>query len=175
MSDEAEKAWQVYSREQFFTDQYLKAAFKAGVESQQQRIRELEAERNSYKGLWERLDLASQKHYENLIQDRLDAEDSLREQLAARDAVIERVRSARNNWDKHGGLVEYIDFVNDALDAAPEPVLAEHDARVLEEAANAYEALPEDSRTYFPKIHGRWLRERAALERAAEYRKGAGQ
>lgn len=100
MSDEAEKAWEAHmsviapyqSEPGEYPDaeergQFYKAGFTAGVESQRQRIRELEAERNSYKGLWERLDLASQKHYENLIQDRLDAEDSLREQPAARDAV----------------------------------------------------------------------------------------
>lgn len=43
--------------------------------------------------------------------------------------------------------------------------LAAHDAEVrakaLEDAADAYEALPEGERTYFPGIHAGWLRARA--------------
>lgn len=43
--------------------------------------------------------------------------------------------------------------------------LVAHDAEVrakaLEDAADAYEALPEGERTYFPGIHAGWLRARA--------------
>lgn len=40
----------------------------------------------------------------------------LREQLAASEAVIEKVRGARNNFEKHSGFAAFLDFVTEALD-----------------------------------------------------------
>jgi hypothetical protein len=55
--------------------------------------------------------------------------------------------------------------LQDALAAKFDAWLAMHDAEVrakaLEDAADAYEALPEGERTYFPGIHAGWLRARA--------------
>lgn len=54
---------------QVFTAEAERDALRAQLD-------EMTADRDSWKRLWERLDSTSEKHYENLIQDRMDAEDA---------------------------------------------------------------------------------------------------
>lgn len=58
------------------------------------RIEALEAERDSFERLWKRLDASSEKHFGNLIEDRIEAVEALESALAARDAVITEALAA---------------------------------------------------------------------------------
>lgn len=84
--------------------------------------------------------------------------DEARRERDALAAVVEKVRE----WNvEHGfGWAEGIDEI---LSTAPADALAEHDARLIEGMAEAYEN--EKDGPYFPSIVSRWLRERARLIR----------
>jgi hypothetical protein len=100
--------------------------------------------------------------------------DALSEGLAARDAVIERVVAARGEHpacnlyaiDGPGGCgwKRAVNSIDAAVTAAPELVLAEHDARVAADALMDSRHLALGTPAFD-----------ALTERAAEYRKGAGQ
>lgn len=56
---------------------------------------------------------------------------------------------------------DYSDMIRAILALLPGRTEAEVKAEALREAADAYSALPEGERTYFPAIHANWLRARA--------------
>lgn len=93
-------------------------------------------------------------------------------QLAARDAVIERVK-AESDWVKEHGS-DSVDTwrLDGILDEAPKSVLAEHDSRVLEEAADRWsewETFVASDGVTSTRQHGKtppeWLRARATERR----------
>jgi hypothetical protein len=173
MIDEAEKAWEEWASapvEQGFPVQVdYRRAFLAGrasrdaeVAAQQQRIRELEL-----------------REAEIRVEAFMTESDSYRERIAARDAVIERVREWAENPADGVHENRVIDFMrlHDVLDAAPESLLAEVKAQALEEFATLQDTLM--------RVHDYVMddddwdehyRCTASLRAgAANYRKGAGQ
>lgn len=100
--------------------------------------------------------------------------ESLRQQLAARDAVIEQARGSVKGWRSDLTALAKVrrDAILEILTAAPVSVLAEHDARLLEDVADSVRSRFEGSvlAEYECERVESWLR-----KRAAEYRKGAGQ
>lgn len=204
MSDEAEKAFPYPLADNERNRTVFASGYQAGRAARDAEVEKWRAEnRRSYElqeGQAEQI-LALREQRDRAIEIAQEANDDCRkwQQLAARDAVIGRVREFAAELARPE---EYVDGwiptgIEDILNAAPKSVLAEHDARVLEEfAATLRERYPDDvfvrpSDEDYDRLNKALARSNISLDRfsadlmrrvaaqidqeAAERREGAGQ